>query len=329
MKDMIMITGGAGYIGSHINKCLKNRGFNTLIVDNFSTGHREFVKNEIFVQCDLADGKAMEEVFSGYRITAVIHLAASAYIGESNHNPEKYYRNNVLNTINLLSLMKQHAVNHLVFSSTCATYGIPEIVPVTEDIDQHPINTYGRSKLMIEQIIKDFGEAYGLQYSVLRYFNAAGADPDCELGEWHDPEPHLIPIILDVVLGKRDLLQIYGNDYNTSDGTCIRDYIHVMDLAQAHILAMEHLLNTGKSSVFNLGSEHGYTILELVKMVESLLLKTIKTKIVSRRLGDPDILVASSMKIKEELGWHPQMSDLASIIRTAWAWHQMLWQGKH
>jgi len=326
MKETILLTGGAGYIGSHINILLKENGYPTIILDNLSNGHKEFIIDSIFYHCDSGNVDMLDFIFSENRISAVVHLAAFAYVGESLSHPERYYSNNVSNTINLLKVMRKYGVNKIVFSSTCATYGEQEVQPIQEGSSQHPINPYGNSKFMAETIIKDYSEAYGFNYSILRYFNAAGADPSCRLGEWHDPEPHLIPIILDVAIGVREKLDIFGDDYDTPDGTCIRDYVHVSDLAEAHQLTLEDLLQNCRSSTYNLGSERGFSILDVIHTVEKVSKKKIKTRVVDRRYGDPDTLIGSSEKIQKELQWKPKYMGLEAIIGTAWDWHKKLYE---
>lgn len=318
---MILIVGGAGYIGSHVNKELHKRGYETVVFDNLIYGHKEFVKWGTFILGDLSDINQIRLVFQNYPIDAVMHFAAFAYVGESVTNPEKYYVNNVVNTMNLLSVMREYDLNNLIFSSTCATYGIPVETPITENHTQNPVSPYGRSKLMVERILQDFNMAYGLRYVSLRYFNAAGADIDAEIGELHNPETHLIPLILDAAIGKRESVQIYGTDYNTPDGTCIRDYIHVLDLADAHILSLEYLLNGGKSDFFNLGNSNGYSVKEVIETTKRITGKDIKILEASRRLGDPSILVGSSEKAKVVLGWKPKYIEISFIIKTAWKWH--------
>jgi len=317
----ILVTGGAGYIGSHVNKSLFLKGYETLVVDNLIYGHREFVKWGEFVCADLANIDQLRLVFNTYPIDAVIHFAAFAYVGESVLDPQKYYRNNVANTLNLLSVMLEFGVRLIVFSSTCATYGLPEEIPITEDHPQLPINPYGRSKLMIENILNDYAGAYGFSYAALRYFNAAGADPEAEIGEWHEPETHLIPLVLDAASDRREKIQIYGTDYDTPDGTCIRDYIHVTDLAEAHILSLDYLLGGGQSAVFNLGNGNGFSVKEVIKSAERLTGKVIRVDESTRRAGDPPVLVGSSQRIKDFLGWRPAYADLDLIIDTAWRWH--------
>lgn len=321
--ETILVTGGAGYIGSHTNKQLHKKAYNTVVVDNLVYGHRQFVKWGDFVLGDLSDLHQLRLLFQKYPIFAVMHFAGYTYVGESYENPEKYYINNYLNTLNLLRVMREFGVPRIIFSSTCATYGEPETIPLEENHPQEPINPYGMCKLFIEKTLADYHRAYGLEYVSLRYFNAAGADPDGEIGEKHEPETHLIPIVLDVALDKRPHLNIFGTDYDTPDGTCIRDYIHVNDLAEAHILALEYLLNGGTSDSFNLGSGAGYSVKEVVDAVQKTTGKTIKTMTVARRKGDPARLISSSQKAKEILKWQVKYK-LEDIIETAWNWHKKL-----
>lgn len=321
---MILIVGGAGYIGSHINKELNHQGYETIIFDNLSFGHPEFVKWGNFQEGDLGNIEEIRKLFKEYTIDAVMHFAAFTYVGESVKNPQKYYLNNLRNTLNLLQVMLEEDVKYFVFSSTCATYGTPEEIPITENHPQNPINPYGKGKLMVEQILADYSRAYGLKYASLRYFNAAGADPEAEIGESHQPETHLIPLILDVAMDKKEKIQVYGTDYATPDGTCIRDYIHVMDLADAHIKALKYLKEGGKSDVFNLGNGQGFSVREVIETSQKVTGKTIKVEEVERREGDPPILVGSSSKAQEVLNWHPRYDDLAVIIETAWKWHQKI-----
>ncbi|MEN4007270.1 MAG: UDP-glucose 4-epimerase GalE [Methanobacteriaceae archaeon] len=319
---MILIVGGAGYIGSHLNKEISKKGYETIVFDNLSYGHEEFVKWGIFERGDLGDIEDIRRVFKKYRIEAVMHFAAFTYVGESVEDPQKYYINNVKNTLNLLQVMLEENVKYFVFSSTCATYGNPARIPITENHPQNPINPYGRGKLIVEQVLKDYSDAYGLKYASLRYFNAAGADPDCEIGEMHDPETHLIPLILDAASSKREDIKIFGTDYDTPDGTCIRDYIHVTDLADAHILALEYLQKGGKSDFFNLGNGNGFSVKEVVETARKITGKPIKEVEVKRRPGDPPILIGSSKKAMEILKWKPKYHDLSKIIETAWKWHK-------
>jgi UDP-glucose 4-epimerase len=323
---MILIVGGAGYIGSHVNKLLHKNGEKTLVLDNLSYGHEEFVKWGEFVKGDLSNIGLLTEIFEKYNIDAVMHFAAFTYVGESVEDPQKYYVNNLKNTLNLLSVMKNFKVNKFIFSSTCAVYGEPQKLPLSEDHPLNPMNPYGNSKLMVEKILEDYSKAYDLNYVSLRYFNAAGADPEAEIGEWHNPETHLIPLILDAASGKRESVSIFGTDYSTPDGTCIRDYIHVLDLAQAHYKALEYLNNKNNSQVFNLGNGNGFSVKEVIKTCQSVTGKEIKVIEDEPRPGDPPILVGSSIKAREILGWNPQWTDLKDIISTAWNWHQKLYR---
>ena len=318
----ILICGGAGYIGSHLNKQLNNDGYDTIVFDNLVYGHREAVKWGDFVEGDLAKVSDIENVFRKYTIDAVFHLAAYAYVGESVSKPEKYYYNNVVNTLNLLKVMMENNCTKIIFSSTCATYGEPPSVPITEDMPQRPINPYGKTKLMVENIFKDYSYAYGLKYVVLRYFNAAGADPDGEIGESHNPETHIIPLVLDAASGYRPDIKIYGTDYSTPDGSCVRDYIHVSDLADAHIKALKYLENGGKSDFFNLGNNIGTSVLEIVESVRRVTNRNISVKIEDRRPGDPPKLVGCCDKAQSILGWNPQYTDIDTIVAHAWKWHE-------
>jgi UDP-glucose 4-epimerase len=319
---MILIVGGAGYIGSHLNKEISKKGIKTVIFDNLSYGHRDFVKWGTFEKGDLGNIEDIRSVFRKYPIEAVMHFAAFTYVGESVEDPQKYYLNNVKNTLNLLQVMLEENVKYFVFSSTCATYGNPVEIPITENHPQNPINPYGKGKLIVETVLKDYSDAYGLKYASLRYFNAAGADPDGDVGELHDPETHLIPLILDVAAGKREDIKIFGTDYDTPDGTCIRDYIHVTDLAEAHILALEYLQNGGKSDFFNLGNGNGFSVKEVIETARKVTGKNIKAAEADRRPGDPPILVGSSDKAKRTLNWNPKYDKLSKIIETAWNWHK-------
>jgi len=318
---MILIVGGAGYIGSHANKELTKRGYKTLILDNLVYGHESSVKWGTFVQGDLGDKETLRKVFKAYEIEAVMHFAAFAYVGESVTDPAKYYQNNVVNTINLLDVMLESGVKKFIFSSTCATYGDPIEIPITETHPQAPINPYGQSKLMVEKILADYSHAYDLKYVALRYFNAAGADAEGEIGEDHDPETHLIPLVLDVALGKREQINVFGSDYETKDGTAVRDYIHVTDLADAHILALEYLKKGEPSTVFNLGNGLGYSVQEVIDVAKKVTGEEIKTVYAPRREGDPAILIGGAEKAIKVLGWKPRFAKLEQIIETAWKWH--------
>lgn len=320
----ILVTGGAGYIGSHTVQALQQIGYNVLILDNLEYGHRDFVDTlqAKLIIGDIGDRALLNQLFASYSIAAVIHFAAYAYVGESITEPAKYYRNNVAGTLTLLEAMLAASVKNIVFSSTCATYGIPPAVPVLEDCLQNPINPYGASKLMIERMLADFERAYGLNSVVFRYFNAAGADPHQLLGEDHIPEPHLIPLVLLTALGQRESISIFGTDYPTPDGTCIRDYVHVVDLAQAHLLGLKYLLKEKRSNTFNLGNGNGFSVREVIEVAQRVTGKPIAVKKSDRRPGDPPILVASSDKARRILGWYPQYSNLDEIIFHAWNWHQ-------
>lgn len=318
----ILVCGGAGYIGSNVNKQLNKEGYETVVFDNLVYGHREAVKWGHFEQGDLKNMEDIERVFQKYSIDAVFHFAAYAYVGESVQEPEKYYYNNVANTLNLLHVMKKYGCNKIIFSSTCATYGEPEQVPITEDMPQNPINPYGATKLMMERIFKDYHTAYGLQFVVLRYFNAAGADPDGEIGESHNPETHIIPLVLDAASGKREDIKVFGTDYETPDGSCVRDYIHVYDLATAHLLALHHLEQGKESDFFNLGNALGTSVLEVINSVWKVTGKDFKITLADRRLGDPAILVGSSEKAQKVLGWKPIYENIDTIVEHAWKWHE-------
>lgn len=318
---MILVIGGAGYIGSHVVKELV-KSKEVVILDNLSTGHRWAIdERAVFVEGDLGSQEVLKSIFSEYSIDAVMHFAASSLVGESVTNPMKYYMNNVSSTLTLLNTMLAFNINKFIFSSTAATYGIPDVDIITEEAVTNPINPYGQSKLMVEHILSDLGNATDLKYVVLRYFNAAGAIESGEIGEEHDPETHLIPIILQHLLGQREQISIFGSDYDTEDGTCIRDYIHVTDLANAHIIALETLLaGTKDTATYNLGNGLGYSVKEVVEMCEKVAGKKANVVMSERRAGDPARLVASSDKIYRELGWKTEYS-LEKIISTAWNWH--------
>lgn len=319
---MILVVGGAGYIGSHINKMLHNNGYDTVVYDNLVYGHKEAVKWGVLEEGDLSDTKRLDEVFEKYDIEAVFHFAAYAYVGESVTNPSKYYHNNVANTLNLLDAMVKHDVKYIVFSSTCATYGEPETMPITEDMRQNPINPYGATKWMVERIMADYKRAYGINYCCLRYFNAAGADPDGEIGESHTPETHLIPLILAAAAGDRENIKVFGSDYDTRDGSCVRDYIHVTDLADAHLRAMDYLRNGGESTCMNLGNCIGNSVLEVIVAAKKVTGVKIPVVLDERRPGDPPTLVGSAEKAEKLLGWKPQYGDIETILEHAWNWYQ-------
>lgn len=319
----ILVLGGAGYIGSHMVKRLIEKGEEPVVVDNLVTGHRQAVDQKAkFYEGDLADQTFMRTVFrENPDIDVVIHFGAYSLVPESMKKPLMYFDNNVAGLIKLLEVMKEVGVNKLVFSSSAATYGIPDKMPIEETDPQNPINPYGESKLMMEKIMHWADEAYGIKFVALRYFNVAGAWPDGSIGEDHNPETHLLPIVLQVAMGKRDKLQIYGNDYNTPDGTNIRDYVHPIDLADAHLLAANYLRNGNESTAFNLGSSTGFSNLQILKAAREVTGKEIPAEIAGRRGGDPDTLIAASDKARKILGWTPQYDDIHKIIETAWKWH--------
>jgi UDP-glucose 4-epimerase len=324
-KPTILVTGGAGYIGSHAVLALQQAGYEVVVLDNLVYGHRELVEQVLKVELvvgDTGDRALLSQLFATHDIAAVMHFAAYAYVGESVSTPAKYYRNNVVGTLTLLESMLEANIKKFVFSSTCATYGVPKTVPIPEDHPQSPINPYGATKLMVERMLLDFDVAYDFRSVFFRYFNAAGADPEGRLGEDHNPETHLIPLVLQTALGKRDSVSVFGTDYPTPDGTCIRDYIHVSDLATAHVLGLEYLLNDGKTEVFNLGNASGFSVKEVIETAERITGRTIKVVEGDRRPGDPPALVGSGEKARQVLGWQPQYADLAQILTHAWNWHQ-------
>ena len=318
---MILVTGGAGYIGSHTVRELRERGMDVVVYDNLSTGHIQSIGDTPFVKGDLFDVELLRKTFREYGVDSVIHFAAYSLVGESMVNPAKYYHNNVAGTLALLDAMLAEDVKYLVFSSSAATYGDCGDGLITENSPQNPTSVYGQTKLMMEQFMQDYDKAYGMKYVALRYFNAAGAHASGEIGEAHNPESHLIPLILQVSNGKREQINIFGDDYPTHDGTCIRDYIHITDLADAHIKALEYLKNGGKSTYYNLGNGNGFSVKEVIDTVEKVVGSPVKKQVVDRRPGDPASLVASSEKIQKELGWKPKYDTLDSIVASAWKWH--------
>lgn len=325
VTQTILVTGGAGYIGAHAVLALQQAGYNVIVLDNLVYGHRELVETVLqvpLIQGDTNDRPLLDQLFARHDIAAVMHFAAYAYVGESVTDPAKYYRNNVIGTITLLEAMLAANVKKFVFSSTCATYGTPKTVPIPEDHPQSPINPYGMTKLMVERILADFDPAYGLKSVCFRYFNAAGADPEGRLGEDHDPETHLIPLVLQTALGSRESISVFGTDYPTPDGTCIRDYIHVTDLATAHVLGLKYLLEGGESSAFNLGNGSGFSVRQVIDAARQVTGRPIQVVERERRPGDPAALIGSSAKAHTLLGWQPQYSDLNQIIEHAWNWHQ-------
>ena len=321
-QQPVLVTGGAGYIGSHACKALAQSGYQPISYDNLVYGHRTAVRWGPLEVGDIGQRARLGAVIAKYRPMAVMHFAAFAYVGESVQDPGKYYRNNVAGTLTLLEAMRDHGIEHLIFSSTCATYGVPDRVPIAEDHPQRPINPYGASKLMIERMLADFDSAHGLRSISLRYFNAGGADPDAETGESHDPETHLIPLVLDAAAGRRDAITVFGDDYDTPDGTCIRDYVHVTDLAQAHILALQALERGAASTAYNLGSGQGFSVREIIEEAARITDRPITMKIGCRRAGDPPRLVGDAARIRAELGWQPRFAELGTIVETAWRWHQ-------
>ncbi len=321
----ILVTGGAGYIGSHTASAVEKSGHTPVIVDNFCTGHRWAVGSRLLFEADLADEDLIRQALETYRIDAVIHFAASAYVGESVKEPRKYFQNNVVNTLKLLDVMTGLGVKYIVYSSTCATYGHPLRVPISEDQPQCPVNPYGESKLFVERILHWYQKAYGLKWIALRYFNAAGASDN--QGEWHEPETHLIPLAIQAAL-TGGILPIFGTDYPTEDGTAIRDYVHVDDLASAHLLALEYLLKEGVSRAFNLGTGQGHSIRQVVKMVEQVSGRSVRCRAAGRRPGDPPVLVAENRAAAEILGWTPKRSSLRQIVESAWLWHSGTHRGK-
>jgi UDP-glucose-4-epimerase GalE len=321
MAKNILVTGGAGYIGSHTAKALARAGYRPVTYDSLVYGHRHAVKWGPFVEGDIADTAKLERVIKDEAIDAVVHFAAFAYVGESVTKPEIYFQNNVVGSLSLLDAMRHTGVKPIVFSSTCATYGMPDRMPITEDTLQRPINPYGETKLMIERALAWYGPAHEIRSVSLRYFNACGADPEGEIGEEHDPETHLIPLILDAALGKRAAIDVFGTDYPTPDGTAVRDYIHVQDLADAHVKALGYLFEGGETTQVNLGTGTGNSVTEVIDAVERVTGRTVPKRLVARRAGDPPELVADPTKANNLLGWKPKLSDIDSIIRTAWAWH--------
>ena len=318
----ILVCGGAGYIGSHMVAELLENNIEVVVLDNFEKGHKDALLGGKLYEGDLRDKKILDKIFTENKIDAVIDFAAYSLVGESMTEPLKYFNNNVYGTISLLESMKEHNVKYIVFSSTAATYGEPKKVPIEESSETCPTNAYGESKLLVEKILKWCDHAYGIKYTALRYFNAAGAHVNGQIGEDHSPETHLIPFILDVALGNREKIMMFGDDYNTKDGTCVRDYIHVTDLARAHLLALKRLMNGGESTAYNLGNGTGFTVKEVVEVAKKVTGHPIPAEVAPRRAGDPATLIASSDRAVNELGWKPEFNSLETIISTAWKWHQ-------
>ena len=318
----ILVTGGAGYIGSHAVKALAESGYTPIVLDNLSQGHREFVRQCVFYQGELGDTALLKKIFTRHDIEAVMHFAALAQVGESVSEPAKYYENNVIQTFRFLREMVKHDVNNFIFSSTCAVYGIPEKIPIPEEHLRAPANPYGKTKLAVEHMLEDFNRAYNIKYVSLRYFNAAGADYRAGIGEDHSPETHLIPIVLDAAMGRRKNVNVFGTDYPTRDGTCIRDYIHVADISEAHLSALRYLEEGGDSDVFNLGIGEGFSVREVIDAAEEVTGKKINVSEAPRREGDPPVLIADSTRAINVLRWKPEYSSLEDIISSAWEWHK-------
>lgn len=319
----VLVLGGAGYIGSHAVYKLIDKGYDVVVIDNLQTGHKAAINEKAkFYEGDIRDIDFLRGVFSKEKIHGIMHFAANSLVGESMTNPIKYFNNNVYGTEVLLTAMNEFNIKYIVFSSTAATYGEPKEVPITEESETNPTNPYGESKLMMEKMMKWCDKAYGMKYAALRYFNVAGAKEDGSIGEDHNPETHLIPLVLQVPLGKRDAITIYGEDYDTEDGTCIRDYIHVEDLVDAHILALQYLIKNNTSEVFNLGSNTGFSVKEIIDVARKVTDHPIPAVIGERRAGDPSKLIASSKKAKEKLGWNPSKTNVEKIIQDAWNWHK-------
>ena len=317
----ILVTGGAGYIGAHACKALARAGYRPVTYDDLSAGHREAVRWGPLEVGDIADRARLGAVLARWSPKAVLHLAAHAYVGESVEHPGKYYRNNVAGSLSLLEALRDHAMTRIVFSSSCATYGMPDMLPITEEMEQRPISPYGASKLMTERMLADFGAAHGLHAIALRYFNAAGADPDGEIGEDHTPETHLIPLVITAAAGRRPAVQVFGDDYPTPDGTCIRDYVHVSDLADAHVRALQALERGQGPVACNLGTGRGWSVRDIIGAVERVSGRPVPVVMGARRPGDPAVLIASAARAASVLGWKPRWPNLDDIVRTAWAWH--------
>lgn len=320
MPDYILVTGGAGYIGSHICKALAQAGYSPITLDNLSNGNQWAVRWGPLEKADIADPVKVAELIRQYNIESVIHCAAYAYVGESMRNPGKYFENNVSKSIKMLDTLIDNGVRHLVFSSSCAVYGIPESLPINEKTPKSPVNPYGESKLFIEKALEWYYRAHGMSSISLRYFNAAGADPDAEIGEWHDPETHLIPLVISAALGERENFEIFGADHATRDGTAVRDFIHVTDLAEAHVLALKKLWAGSDNTCLNLGSGVGYSVRDIIDAVEKVCQSSVPTQNNLPRPGDPAVLVAQPDLAAQYLDWQPRYSDLETIIRTAWKW---------
>lgn len=323
MGEVILVSGGAGYIGSHTVLALQAAGHEVLVLDDFSEGHLAALRGTAYVRGSLLDRQFLKDVFGRHRITGVVHFAARTYVGESVERPGRYYENNVVGTLQLLDAMVAAGCKRLVFSSTCATYGEPASLPIREEAPQRPVNPYGNTKLCCEMMQRDFARAHGMGVVALRYFNAAGADPEGRLGEDHRPETHLIPLVIAAALGRLSQIKVFGDDYPTPDGTCIRDYVHVADLATAHVLALQSLpAGAGSFEAYNLGNNNGTSVREVIAAVERVTGRKVPFLVTARRPGDPPLLVGSPDKIQRELGWQPRWSDIDTIVKTAWQWHE-------
>ncbi|MGE3174084.1 MAG: UDP-glucose 4-epimerase GalE [Planctomycetota bacterium] len=322
MGEVILVSGGAGYIGSHTVLALQEAGHEVLVLDDFSEGHLAALRGTPYVRGSLLDRQFLKDVFARHQVAGIVHFAARCYVGESVERPGRYYENNVVGTLNLLDAMVAAGTKRLVFSSTCATYGEPAQIPITEDAPQLPVNPYGNTKLVCELMQRDFATAHKMGVVALRYFNAAGADPQGRLGEDHRPETHLIPLVLAAAAGRLPQIKVFGDDYPTPDGTCIRDYVHVTDLAQAHVLALQSLLDGAIGfRAFNLGNANGTSVREVIAAAERVTGKKVPHIVTARRAGDPPVLVGTPARIQQELGWNPQHSDIDTIVATAWQWH--------
>jgi UDP-glucose 4-epimerase len=321
-SESILVVGGAGYIGSHMVKALNDAAYDVIVFDNLSTGSAELLLGGPFIQGQLADARLLDQVFAEHAVDAVMHFAAFSLVGESVTDPIKYYHNNVAATAVLIQAMIKHGVRNFIFSSTAAVYGEPHYSPIDEAHPCKPTNPYGATKLAVERMLRDCSSAYDFNFVSLRYFNAAGADPSGTIGEMHDPESHLIPLLLSVANGDMDEIKIYGNDYDTADGTCVRDYIHVNDLAAAHLLALQKIMADARSGTYNLGNSRGYSVMNVLEVARKITGQAIPARLEDRRAGDPAILIADSGKIRKDLNWTPQFESLEAIVETAWNWHR-------
>ncbi len=322
LSKSVLVTGGAGYVGSHACKALHAAGYKPICYDNLCRGHADAARWGPLVTGDLLDTAALDAVFEQYRPETVMHFAALTYVGESVSDPLAYFRTNVGGSVSLLEAMRRHSVTRLVFSSSCAVYGVPDQVPISETAPCRPVSPYGWTKYVVETVLAQHAQASGLRYISLRYFNAAGADIDGDLGERHDPETHLIPLVLEAAAGKRDQIEIYGDDYDTPDGTCIRDYVHVNDIAEAHVLALRRLEQGGSTTTYNVGTDHGFSVSEIIARAEAVSGCKVPVTTVARRPGDAPSLVSDAARIRNDLGWLPKHSDLDRILASAWAWHR-------